>query len=117
MTEKIPVSNTTAMPIYVAGLMIPPGETRHFDAAQVPAEYRPVLPPVVAAAPPDPLDDLLGHSVKDVVARLPELSDTDLERLGDLEQAKGDDARKTLLGAIAEAMLERSAARQDIGAA
>ncbi len=114
---KIPVNNDTAMPIYVAGQMIPPGETRHFDPDQVPPHLRPKAPEPEPEAPSDSLAELLDHSVKDIVAQIPALSDADLERLGDLEQAKGGEARKTLLGAIAEAQLDRADAKTGAGGA
>lgn len=112
MNQKIPVTNTGAMPIYVAGQMIPPGETRHFDADQVPHHLRPAAPEPEPEVPNDPITALIGHSVKDIVAQLPGLALEQLEQLGDLEQAKGDDARKTLLGAIAEEQLKRAGSEE-----
>ena len=116
MNEKVPVTNNTKMAIYVAGAMIPPGETRHFDFNQVPPEFRPA--PQVEPEDEtqfDPLAELIAHNVKDITAALPELSDEDLERLGDLEQAKGETARKSLLSAIAEAQLTRAEAKASEG--
>ncbi|MBI5920269.1 MAG: hypothetical protein HY847_01320 [Betaproteobacteria bacterium] len=117
MTEKVPVTNNTKMAIYVAGTMIPPGETRHFDSNQVPAEFRPA--PQVEPEDEtqfDPLAELIAHNVKEITAALPGLSDEDLERLGDMEQAKGENARKSLLNAIAEAQLTRADAKANGGA-
>lgn len=111
MNHKIPVTNTTAMPMYVAGQMIPPGETRHFDADQVPPLLRPAAPEPEAEKPIDAMEELIGHSVKDITALLPSLADEQLERLGDIEQAKGDAARKTLLSAIAEQILTNAEAK------
>ena len=105
--ERIPVENKTAMARYVAGCMIPPGETRHFDKSQVPREYWPVAAQETKAeAPDDPLAELLKGNVPSVVAALPGLSDDDLDRLGELEQ-KGA-ARKGVLNAIGEALLTRA---------
>ena len=104
---KIPVSNSTAMPIYVGAAMIPPGETRHFDEQDVPPHLRPAQE--VAAepeAPADPLAELLKGNVASVVAALPGLSVSDVERLGDMEQA--DLGRKGVLGAIAEQLMIRA---------
>ena len=116
MNEKIPVHNNTAMPMYVGAAMIPPGETRHFDVDHVPPELRPVKAAPIVEPPPDDLAVLLESNVKDIVALLPAASDADLERLGDLEQAKGDAARKTLLAAIAEENLRRADAKTAAGA-
>lgn len=111
MSEKIPVANNTAMPIYVAGSMIPPGETRHFDADQVPPEFRPVAAAAPAAAPVgDPIAALSRATVAVIKAAIPGLSDADLELLGDLEQAKGGQARKGVLEAVAEETLKRGEA-------
>lgn len=106
---KIPVSNNTAMPIYVGAAMIPPGETRHFDEQDVPHHLRPA--PVEAApvaAPADPLAELLKGNVAAVVAALADLPDADVERLGELEQA--GQARKGVLSAVAEELLVRAEA-------
>lgn len=104
---KIPVTNTTAMPIYVGAAMIPAGETRHFDEQDVPAHLRPVAEPVAEAVPADPLLEILAGSVASIAAALADLNDTDLARL---EQAEHDGkARKGVLVAMAEARLQRAA--------
>lgn len=107
MNQKIPVTNTSAMPIYVAGQMIPAGETRHFDADQVPPHLRPAAPEPEEEAPVDPVAQILGHSVSAIKDMLPSLSDTELEALGAAEQL-ADKPRTTLLGAIAEEQLARA---------
>lgn len=110
MNEKIPIYNNTAMPIYVGGAMIPPGETRHFDIEQVPHHLRPAAPAVEEEVAPNPLADILGHSVKDIVAMLPALHDDDLVAIGEAEQ-RAEKPRTTLLGAIAEEQLKRAEAK------
>jgi hypothetical protein len=117
MNTKIPVSNNTAMPIYVGGLMIPPGETRHFEAHQVPAHLRPQ--PAEAApepAPADPLAELVKHKVADVAAALPDLSDEDLARVLELDAADGN-ARKGVAEAVAAEQLRRAAEQSGGGGA
>lgn len=111
MTPKIPVHNPGAMPMYVAGLMIPSDETRHFDADLVPLHLRPAAPEPEAEAAPDPLAVLLAHSVKDLKPLLPELDDATLDALGSAEQA-AETPRSTLLGAIAEEQLTRAEAAE-----
>lgn len=111
MEKRIPVTNNTAMPLYVGSNLVPPGETRDFPESQVPPHLR----PAEEATPEeetqtDPLAELLAGSVKDIAEQIGDLSDEDLARLGDLEQLKGDTARKTLLSAIAEETLKRAEA-------
>lgn len=103
----IPVHNTTAMPIYVHGQMIPAGETRHFDASVVPPEYLPAEPEPVEAEPVvDTLAELLTGTVAEIVPQLDALGIEELERLGALEQT--GQARKGVLGPIAEILLTRA---------
>lgn len=107
MNQKIPVTNESAMPIYVAGLMIPPGETRHFDLDQVPPHLRPAAPEPEPEVQVDPVAELLKHSVKDLKEMLPTFNDQELEALGAAEQL-AEKPRTTLLGAIAEEQLKRA---------
>lgn len=112
MQTKIPVTNNGAMAMYVAGLMIPPGETRHFDADLVPLHLRPAAQePEADKTQFDPLAELIEGTVKEVAAEIPALSDEDLSRLGELEQGKGDAARKGVLSAVAEEILKRADAK------
>lgn len=113
--EKIPVHNPNAMAMYVHGTMIPPGETRHFGKVDLPPQYWPQAEEEAPqdAGQTDAVAALCDLSVAKLVAALPGLTDADLERLGDIEQAKGDNARKTALSAIAEELLKRGAAAQD----
>lgn len=106
--EKIAIENKTRMPMYVAGLMIPAGETRHFNADQVPAEYLPAREEAPAPEPEDPIEALSRESVKTIVEKFPELTDAELDRLGELEQLKGDAARSTLLGGITSELFHRA---------
>ena len=65
MNQKIPVTNSGAMPMYVAGLMIPPGETRHFDHDLVPLHLRPaIVEPEPDETQFDPLAELIEGTVK-----------------------------------------------------
>lgn len=106
---KIPVYNNTGIPIYVGTAMILPGETRHFDEQDVPHHLHPVKPEpeVVDETPGDPFADLLKGKVADVVAALRDLSDADLERLGEVEQLS-ENPRKGVLAAVAEEILKRA---------
>lgn len=109
---KIGVENKGASPMYVAGVMIPGGETRHFDEAELPPELRPGAQPADELPPPDPLGEILQRSVRDILAGLDALSDDDIDALIDREEATKQ-PRKTLLAGLAEAQLLRAAARMD----
>lgn len=116
----IGIENKTESPMYLAGTMIPAGETRHFEAESLPAEYREGEPGPQSGAAPDvvPPDDvaaLLAGSVRDVVAGAAALSDADVDRLIELEEAAAK-PRKSLLTALAEMQLARAALRTDPGA-
>lgn len=107
---KIPVHNPSAMPIYVHGAMILPGETRHFDEQDVPSHLRPQ--PVDEAepeqAPPSLMAQLRTLGVKDCIEAFPDLADDDLVELETLENAEAN-PRKTLIAAIVEEKLKRAA--------
>lgn len=106
---KIAVTNTTQCPIYCGSLMIPAGETREVEEHFVPDHLKPAAPPPPAStAPADPLAELSTMPVKQIVAQIPSLTVAQLETLGELEQAKGDKARKSLLEPIAEELLKRA---------
>ena len=104
MRKSIP--NPTLMPIYVNGTMIPPGESRDFDEADLPPEHRAPETPPAEDLPPDPLVELVKTSVKVIVAGFETLSDEDLARLQGIEQ-EGQN-RKSLLEAIAAEQLKRA---------
>ena len=87
------------------------------DADLVPLHLRPAPAEPEPETPVDALADLVGGTVKEVSAAVPGLSDEDLARLGDLEQAKGDSARKGVLSAIAEETLKRAEAKAAADAA
>jgi len=109
MEKRIAVENKTKMPLYVGSNIVPPGEIRDFPESQVPHHLRPA--PVAEAAPQapaDPLAELLKGNVASVVAALPDLTDADVERLGELEQQ--GQARKGVLSAVAEELLVRAEA-------
>lgn len=110
---RVPIENTGLMPLYVAGVMIPPGETRHFDDDQLPPEFR--QPSAEAEAPPalDPLLDILAMKVADVEAGLPALSDMELDRLEMLEIESHN--RKGVIAAVAEERLRRGEAKAAAG--
>lgn len=111
MSTKYPVTNDSKMPIYVGALMIPPGETRHFDLAQLPAEFRPKADLPEAAQDSDPLATILALPIAKAVLGLPALSDDELARLEALEEAGQN--RK---GMLAEISIERLR-RADLAAA
>ena len=104
---KIPITNNSKNYMTIGTMMIPPGETFHLDEQDVPPHLRPaphVVEETIEMA--DPLNEMIGQSVKNVIDALPSLNIEQVEKLGDLEQA--GQARKTLLSAIAEELLNRA---------
>lgn len=116
MEKRITVHNPTAMPIYVGSNMVPPGETRDFPESTVPPHLRPQddAAPADAPAASDPLADLLGGTVKAIVAALPTLPNENIARLEALESA-AESPRKGLMAALAEEKLKRAAAQDPAG--
>ena len=102
---QVPIENKGAMPIYVGGMMIPPGETRHFAEEDLPPEYRRSAAPPVADVE-DPIDALLQGKVSEVIDGLSVLSDDFLARL-EAREADGK-ARKGVLEAIVAERLVRA---------
>lgn len=127
--KRIPVTNNTAMPIYVGAAMIPAGETRIFNEDEVPPHLRSQPEPAAAPAPAvDPaeaakkaaeeaeaalLAGIVAGNAKGAIEALGKLTDEQLARLEKLEQERAIDgqpaARKTVLEAISEEMLKRAA--------
>lgn len=112
----IGVENKSASPMYVAGVMIPAGETRHFEDAALPPEYRAApAGEVVPPAPADPLAVILAGSVREIVAGADALSDAEIDALIEREEQAAK-PRKTLLAELAEVQLERASKRAEPGA-
>lgn len=101
------ITNDTREPMFVAGTLIPPGETRVFTGDDIPPEHREAAPPPVEEAPKDRIAEIAEMSVKLIIAVLADLTDEELDRLKAIEE--GDKQRKTLIAAIEEAKLERAA--------
>lgn len=102
------VTNTGRSPMYVAGQMIPPGETRHFDLRDLPPELRPAAPGKADEPPAEnALEVLRARKVAEVVAALPDLSSKELADL-DLLELADPKPRKGVLEAIAADVLRRS---------
>lgn len=107
-TDRVPVTNRTNMPIYVAGVMIPAGETKHFPAHHAPAHLRDDTPePIAPAAPENPIQTLLSGKVPEIIATLPGMSDEDYAALKQAEEGAAK-PRKGLLNAFAEEDLRRA---------
>lgn len=111
---KIPIENKGKSPIYVAGVMIPDGETRHFDIEQLPPEYRPQQEAAIAPVPPlvSPLEEILRAPVKTVLAGVDALTLEELQALIALEQA-AEKPRSTLVSALQAEVLERIGKAQE----
>lgn len=106
----IPVENRGNNPLHIKGAVIQPGETRILPEDMVPPRYRPGGGPEPGPAPapeaPDEVLQLLDQPVGQITPELSALSDTDLARLEEAEQA--GKTRKTLMAAFQEERLRRA---------
>jgi hypothetical protein len=109
--SKIPHTNTSDAPAYVAGVLLRPGETRLVDARLLPASPEYASPSPAAPAPtspaPDPLLDILDGPVREIAAGLAALSDAELTTLEAAERA--GKTRKGVIDAIATERAARAA--------
>lgn len=107
------IENDTDHVMYVGGKMIPPGEGREIDEAQLPAEHRDVPVPATEEPESDGLTEadlleLLEGNVDQVTAAL---ADLDAEALIHLSALEGERShpRKTVMAAIEAERLKRAA--------
>lgn len=119
--KPVPITNHGTTPRYVGGRMIPPGQTRIFNPGDIPG-HTPAAGPAnrkaarapAPKAPAKPVIDtetpeaLVANSAKDIIAVLPDLADEPLAELERLEEARGKDARKTVLEAISREQVQRA---------
>lgn len=105
MEKMIPVTNKGKNTLFVLGVMIPPGETRHFPEWQLPPEHKPeaVADSPAAAEVKSTLAEISALSVAKLELGLPDLSDDELIALEELENAK----EKPRQGALAAIVAER----------
>ena len=106
--------NTTASPMWVNGVLIPPGEGREVD---MPDEAPALEEPMPEVDPDEALRELLSGNVGNVKAGLTGLSEATLQRLQVLE---GQDAtpRKGVLEALGDALIAIADAKlkgEDLG--
>lgn len=104
------IENTTDSPMFVGGKMIPPGTGRDIDEALLPPEYRTDALPAAGDAPPSVFDlvlQLQQGSVKDIVAKLPELGQEALDLLAEAEKAAAK-PRTSLLTAMDAERIRRA---------
>lgn len=112
--KKIPYFNDADHIVFMGGVMVPPGETRLVDEALIVADPAVADDGGNAAVVDSPdsfniekLEELLKNKQDDVLKAIPGLSLASVEALGELEQA--GQARKGILGAVAERLLESAA--------
>ncbi|QZA80856.1 hypothetical protein [Deefgea piscis] len=113
--KLIPFTNETERFITVGLTTIAPGQTRDVDETLLP-NYQPAANQSESneadlAYPA--LHALLASNVETVINALPDLPTDELEALGEIEQM--GKARKTILGAVAELLLNRAGAEQQGG--
>ncbi len=109
---KFPVHNPTDSPMYVAGKMIPGGETTQFDLHELPPEMRPADEQPAPEPEVDVLAEVLKAPVKAVLAEADALTVEEINGLIDLEQA-ADKPRSTLIEGLSAEVLKRQAAALD----
>lgn len=109
---KFPVHNPKDSPMYVAGKMIPGGETVHFELHELPPEMRPAAEPAAPVPQADPLEEMLKAPVKAVMVAAAELTLQELDALIELEQA-AEKPRSTLVEGLSAEMLKRQAEALD----
>lgn len=102
---KVAVSNPGKSPMYVNGVMIAGGETRHFDETELPPALRPHGAPAAAAATADPVDELLAKPVAEILQAAATMTREEINALGEREDAKGPDARSELLAGLSREIL------------
>lgn len=112
------IENTTGSPLFVGGKLIPPGESRDIDVALLPPERCDA--PAQAAEPAAPglaaqVQALHAHSVKEIVAELPALTQEAFELLcqAEAEHAK---PRSSLLAALDAERIRRANAQLEADA-
>ncbi len=111
---KVPVHNASKSPMYIAGRMVAPGETRHFEENEVPHKYRPQAAAEVVDAPAgDAIDQLLAKPLAEILEAVKTMSKEEVNALGEREHAKGDAADKELIGRLSEVMLAKIQTEQE----
>lgn len=103
MEKMIPVTNSGENTLFVLGVMIPPGETRHFPESQLPPEHKPAAETEAVEPVASPLDEISAMPISKLELGLPDLSDDELAQLEALENAK----EKPRQGALAVIVAER----------
>lgn len=106
---KVPVKNTTHMPIYVGSSMVPPGEIRHFPEHQVPDHLRPRAEKVVADEAPTAITAILDKNIPEITPLLEGLTDDELAEIKAAEE--NGKTRTGLMKAIGEEELKRADAK------
>lgn len=108
----IPIENTTASPMHVAGFVILPGETRIFPKDSVPVHLHPkeAEAPVIVT---DALLDFVARSVGEIVKAMPDLPEEFMARLQGVEVASLK-PRKGVLDAIVKEKLRRADVREKL---
>ncbi len=114
--RKIPYTHPDSAPnpTTIGGVLLHPGDTRLVDASMVPGARAKAAPAPTAPPAEDDMETLRSDSVKDIVAKLEQLADEQLDELEQLERAD-DKPRKGVLEGIDEERLRRAAADDEGG--
>lgn len=101
----VPYTNPKKHTVHINGKAIAPGDTRDVEETMIPG-YRPP-PKAQAEETADPVAELYGQTVADIIAQLPDLPDEDLKRLAQIEGGK-DKPRVSLIKALSEESIRRA---------
>ena len=107
----VPYTNTGNANVHLDGKTILPGETREIDETQTPgfgiAAIDELIEDVQTETDEQDLSEALRGTVKEVLARLPDMTD---EQLSELEALEGDEIapRKGVLDGINKEQLTRA---------
>lgn len=110
MPPKVNFSNDSDKWVHVGPVAVPP-----YDSREVESEHLPNYKPEVVSVEQSPsaqnvfLADLSALSFAKLKAAIKDLSEADISTLTDLEQAKGDNARKSVLELLGAEILSRAA--------
>ena len=124
MDQDIPITNDGANVRYVAGIAIPPGETRIVPSHLVPKHLHPGAQAEASTPPADDLDDevpgqalldLLQKNVATVADATTQLTMEELDELEALEQ-QTQAPRKGVLDAITKARLHQARRQAEVRA-
>lgn len=104
--EKVSYTNRGKTVVYLGNISCPPGETREVHPNHIPGG----APPAEVPGEPEltDLEKQVALTVEEIVADLPMMTDEEVQGVLSVEESRGDEARSTLVAAIAAEQLKRA---------